>query len=303
MTKLSIIIPTFNSGATLERCLASIASQTFSDYEILIQDGGSSDNTIDLIQNWEKANAGVGVKLQQEKDKGIYDAMNKAVLRASGEWLYFLGSDDELHDPHVLERVMGSKAADSSNVIYGSVKRVGGESNSDIYDGRFTLTKLLCKRRNICHQAIFYRASFAREIGQYNTNYAILADWDYNMRCWSKTRFSFLDLTVAIYSMDGISSHGPGDSRFDADFTANISRYFNSSAPHNWVVLNRIVSASKAEMAYAMREEGNPCCLSAMTFSIVKWPFGNLNRYKVWTHMLLTRLGIFADKSRPAPLK
>ena len=302
MTKLSIIVPTFNSGATIERCLASIASQTFTDYEVIIQDGCSRDNTIDLIRNWEKANAGVSVRLQQEKDKGIYDAMNKAVLRASGEWLYFLGSDDELHDPHVLERVMGSKAAYSSNVIYGSVKTVGRELNNDIYDGRFTLTKLLCKN-NICHQAIFYRASFAREIGQYNTNYAIFADWDYNMRCWSKTRFSFLDLTVAIYSMDGISGHGRRDPRFDADFTANISRYFNLSAPHIWVVLNRIVSASKAEMAYAMREEGNPCCLSAMTFSIVKWPFGNLNRYKVWTHMLLTRLGIFADKSRPAPLK
>src|ERR1035441_7545088 len=80
--------------------------------------------------------------------------------------------------------------------------------------------------------------------------------------------------------MDGISSHGPRDSRFDADFAANISRYFNSSAPHIWVMLNRIVSASKAEMAYSMREEGNPCCLSAMTSSIVKWPFGDLNRYK-----------------------
>src|ERR1035441_6988489 len=110
MTKLSIVIPTFNSGATIEHCLTSIACQTFSDCEIIIQDGGSTDNTIDLVRDWEKANAGVDVKLRQEKDTGIYDAMNKAVLRASGEWLYFLGSDDELHDPHVLERVLRSQA-------------------------------------------------------------------------------------------------------------------------------------------------------------------------------------------------
>src|ERR1035437_5069778 len=297
MTKLSIIVPTFNSGATIERCLASIASQTFTDYEVIIQDGCSRDNTIDLIRNWEKANAGITVKLQQEKDKGIYDAMNKAVLLASGEWLYFLGSDDELHDPYVLERVMGSKAADSSNVIYGSVKRVGRESKSDIYDGRFTLTKLL-RKRNICHQAIFYRASFARESGQYNTDYVIFSDWDYNMRCRSETRFSFMDLTVAIYSMDGISSHARRDPRFDADLIANIARYFNSSAPHIWVVLNRIDSAFKADMAYILREEGNPCYLSAMTSSIVKWPFGDLNRYKVWMHMLLTRLRTALESGR-----
>ena len=73
MAKLSIIIPTFNSGATIERCLASIASQTFSDYEILIQDGGSTDNTIDLVKSFEKAKPEVNVKLQQGKDGGIYE--------------------------------------------------------------------------------------------------------------------------------------------------------------------------------------------------------------------------------------
>ena len=296
MTKLSIIVPTFNSGATIESCLASIASQTFSDYEILIQDGVSTDNTIDLIRDWERANAGVDVKLQQEKDKGVYDAMNRAVLRASGEWLYFLGSDDKLHDPEVLARVMGSKAADLGNVIYGNVKCVGRESNGAIYDGRFSLTKLLYK--NIIHQAIFYRASFARDIGEYNIDYVTAADWDYNMRCRSKTRFSFVNLTVAVYSMDGISGHGHRDSRFYADLAANISQYFDLSAPHLRIVLSRIDSALKADLAYSLRKADNPGYLSALTSSIVKWPFGDVNRYKVWLHMLLTQLGILRKDLR-----
>jgi glycosyltransferase involved in cell wall biosynthesis len=289
-TQLSIIIPVFNSATTIVRCLESIRCQCFSDYEIVIQDGGSRDNTIDLVMSFERDNPSISVKLQQQTDRGVYDAMNKAVLRASGEWLYFLGSDDELHDPRVLERVMGSKAVGPSNVMYGNVKCVGRESNGEIYDGRFTLTKLLCK--NIIHQAIFYRASFARDVGEYNIDYAVMADWDYNMRCRSKTRFSFIDLTVAIYCMDGISGHGRRDLRFEADRIANITRYFDLSAPHRWVVLNRIDSASKADMAYAQREEGNPSYLSTMTSSIVKWPFGDVNRYRVWLHMLLTQLGI-----------
>jgi hypothetical protein len=152
----------------------------------------------------------------------------------------------------------------------------------------------------MCHQAIFYRAAFAREIGQYNNNYVIFADWDYNMRCWSKTRFSFLNVIVANYSVDGFSGQGRIDPLFDAEVTANILRYFNLSGPLKWIALSRIHSAYKAETAFSLRGRGAAGYLGAMTSSILQWPFGDVNRYKVWIHMLLTRLGIIPEKRVPA---
>ena len=137
-----------------------------------------------------------------------------------------LGSDDELYDRNVLDKVLGDhKAAAECDVLYGSVKVIGSGGwvpDGTIYDGRFDLRKLL--RTNLCHQAIFYKASFARGVGAYNLKYAVLADWDFNMRCWAKGRFKHLNVIVAKYYLGGISSQP--DQQFMADMAANVTRYF-----------------------------------------------------------------------------
>ena len=230
MPKLSIIIPTFNASNSLERCLHSIIDQTFTDYEVVIQDGGSIDKTIDLISNVKKVNNGIQIKLHQERDKGVYDAMNKAIHRASGEWLYFLGSDDELYEPNVLSRVMGSQDAALGDVLYGNVKVIGNARwamDGAVYDGRFDLKKLLTT--NICHQAMFYRTAFVRTMGYYNISYVMWADWDFNMRCWSRTTFRYIDVIVANFYAGGVTSQDRRDERFVADVAANVVRYFNLS--------------------------------------------------------------------------
>lgn len=229
MPKLSIIVPTFNSGPHLQRCLESIGVQTFRDWEIILQDGGSSDDTVRIAERFRTVNPGVDLKLFTEKDKGPYDAMNKGVRRATGEWFYFLGSDDELHDETVLAAVTGSPSLRSSNALYGNVQVVGdaGWANDDsLYDGMFDLKKLL--NRNICHQAIFYRATFLRRIGEYNTRYIVCADWDFNLRCWSKTEFRYVDVTVANFHAGGLSHGGP-DQAFRQELARNVLNYFNLS--------------------------------------------------------------------------
>jgi len=157
MARLSIIIPTFNSSSHIERCLHSIRLQTFRDYEIILQDGASSDDTIRIAREFQNASPGMDIKPFSEKDNGPYDAMNKAVRRASGEWLYFLGSDDGLRDANVLSTVMRSPSLATCDVIYGNVQVVGDAAArrmAPVYDGIFDLEKLL--KKNICHQAIFY---------------------------------------------------------------------------------------------------------------------------------------------------
>ena len=204
---LSIIIPTFNSAPTIGRCLASIKNQSFSDFEIVVQDGSSTDNTLDIVREFQQANTRIDVRTERAKDHGAYDAMNRAVSRARGTWLYFLGSDDELNDENVLKNAMSPEHVDHNEVLYGNVRIIGDCSwaaHGSIYDGPFDLQKLLIK--NISHQAIFYRSGLVGRAGSFNLDYAVCADWDFNLRCWALTKFKYIDLVVAKFYAGGIST-------------------------------------------------------------------------------------------------
>jgi glycosyltransferase involved in cell wall biosynthesis len=230
MLMLSIIIPTFNSASTIERCLQSIAIQTFANYEVIVQDGSPNYHTARKIEEFQQAHKNLAIRLYHEADRGVYEAMNKAAAKAQGEWIYFLGSDDELFDDHVLASVITMPNTNGCNVLYGNVQVIGdgcGVKSGSLYDGQFSLSKLL--NRNICHQAIFYRAKFAKQIGAYNTNYPSLADWDFNLRCWAQTRFRYLGTTIAKFYIGGLSNSGSLDERFYADMAANILNYFRFS--------------------------------------------------------------------------
>src|ERR1700722_7114991 len=164
---ITMIVPSFNAEASISRCLDSIINQTFQDYETLVIDGSSSDNTLNIVQSFSAQNA--RIICNSEKDKGIYDAMNKGIEMANGEWLLFLGSDDQLYDDKVLENIAGAlRSASTGNIdmVYGNVKVIGEAvwaRDGDNYDGPFTVKKLFLK--NICHQSIFYKKSVFAKVG------------------------------------------------------------------------------------------------------------------------------------------
>src|SRR5262245_18365078 len=93
---ISVIMPSYNSAETIRATLGSLDKQQFRDFELVVMDGGSFDSTIRIVELL--ASVDERVRLFSEKDKGIYDAMNKGIQAASGTWLYFLGSDDRLYD-------------------------------------------------------------------------------------------------------------------------------------------------------------------------------------------------------------
>lgn len=197
----SIIIPTYNSSKTLERCLKSILNQTFNDFEILVIDGLSLDNTIKIANSFVDER----IKVFSEKDNGIYDAMNKGIEKANGEWLYFLGSDDTLYDADTLGDINLYLSSDLIDIIYGNVIF---KSSNKKYLGEFNLEKLLLERRNICHQAVFYNKSVFKKIGNYNLKYEVLADYDLNIRAflYENLIIKHTDRIIATYNDQGISS-------------------------------------------------------------------------------------------------
>jgi glycosyltransferase involved in cell wall biosynthesis len=197
---VSIIIPTYNAASTLEETFKSIISQTYSHYEILVIDGKSTDPTLDIVRKYDTHIK----KWISEKDQGIYDAMNKGIEMAKGDYLYFMGSDDVFYSDRVLESLFMEAGNLNYEVVYGNVIK---KSKGIVYDGEFNPLKL--KEKNICHQAIFTHRRVFDKIGKFNTRYKILADWDFNIRWFTNKNISrrFVHLTIAVYN-DISSSSG-----------------------------------------------------------------------------------------------
>jgi glycosyltransferase involved in cell wall biosynthesis len=199
MAKISIIIPTFNSGKTLHLALDSILEQSFSDYEVVIMDGVSTDNTTEIAAGYNDKR----IKIFSEKDTGIYDAMNKGIVRVTGEWIYFLGSDDKLHSREVLQLISDKASENEYDVIYGDVysPRFNGR-----YDGEFDFRKIF--KKNVCHQAIFFKKNIFKKTGLFDTRYTSQADWHHNMQWILDPRLKklYIDCVIADYADGGFSS-------------------------------------------------------------------------------------------------
>ncbi len=195
----SIVLPVYNGAATLERALSSVLGQTYEKRELIVVDGGSSDGTLDILQRYDEH-----LELWiSEPDAGVYDAMNKGLEHAKGDWLYFLGADDVMVD--VLDR-LAPRFRQPRTVYYGDVYM---ESRNRVYDGRFPWHKLRFK--NVCHQAVFYpRAVF--EHYRYSLDYAISADHELNLRVWADPRFRqrYVRELICLFAR-GSSSHDLDD--------------------------------------------------------------------------------------------
>lgn len=232
-TFFSIVIPTFNSGQTLENCLKSILNQTYTDFEVLMMDGVSTDDTLQIASSFNDDR----IRIYSEPDKGIYDAMNKGIDLAKGKWLYFLGSDDEFYDKNVLSEINKKTANSINKVIYGNVLIVGDSGwakHGDIYNGYFDKKNIIMK--NICHQSIFYYFETFKKIGNYDIKYHICADHEFNIRACAKFPFKYIDLITAKFKGGGLSSKP--DFEFLKDFE-------NIIIENHWARLSQLNVSNK----------------------------------------------------------
>jgi glycosyltransferase involved in cell wall biosynthesis len=193
--KLSVVTVVFNGINTLEETILSVLNQTYKDVEYIIIDGGSTDGTVELIEKY-KGRLGYWIS---EPDKGIYDAMNKALSVAKGDWLIFLGADDVFYNNNVVENAIKHFHLGEA-VYYGDV--VFRESGR-IYDGRFSTLKMALS--NICHQAIFYPNRYYKE-NKYDLKYKMYADHAYNISLFRKVKFIYIDLIITVFCENGFSS-------------------------------------------------------------------------------------------------
>jgi glycosyltransferase involved in cell wall biosynthesis len=203
--KISIVTPSYNQGQYIEETILSVIGQNYPNLEYIIIDGGSTDNSVEIIKKYEKHLA----YWVSEKDGGIYDAMNKGIDKATGEWIYFLGTDDVLCEG-VLNELFGDGKYKEVDFLYGDAFF---KNQKRTYDGTFNHLKLI--NANICHQAIFFRKETFSKIGKFELKYKIYADWYFNMCCFANNEIKkcYVPLIISEYNELGSSAKV-----FDTDF-------------------------------------------------------------------------------------
>jgi glycosyltransferase involved in cell wall biosynthesis len=218
VTLVSVVLVTLDAAATVRRALESVRAQAGASMELVVVDGGSRDGTLDIVRELCPQARSIS-----EPDRGIYDAMNKGISLAGGEWIYFLGADDALHSPDTLRRLEPHLNDPRLDVVYGDVIFEQGGRRS-VYDGRFGWRKLYLK--NACHQSMFYRRRVFDRVGLFDLRYRWVADHALNFRVFGDRtlRKRYVDEIVADYNADGASFTFP-----DLPFAEDRDRLFREA--------------------------------------------------------------------------
>ena len=204
--KVSFVTVNRNQAAGLAKTLDSVRAQTFRDFEHVVIDGASTDGSVDEI----RARADGLAHWVSEPDGGVYEAMNKGIRAARGEYVHFLNSGDWLADRCVLERAFGPAGPDA-DLLYGNVLRPTPEGGvrEVRYPDELTMA-CFAIRQGICHQAIFYKRELFAVLGAYDESLRIMADWDFTLRAVVAGRSCrHLPFPVAFYDAGGLSALDP----------------------------------------------------------------------------------------------
>ncbi|MBR5030205.1 MAG: glycosyltransferase [Muribaculaceae bacterium] len=200
----SIITVTYNAASVLRPTLESVKEQTFHDYEYLVIDGASSDNTLALVEAAGIENSVV----YSEPDKGLYDAMNKAIDRAKGQYLIFLNAGDAFANAHTLE-LIAETAHDGADVIYGQTQLVDNERKV-VGMRHLTAPKSLDWKSFkdgmlVCHQAFIARCELCPH---YDLNYRFSADYDWCIKVLKQCRCTAYvgDTPIISFLTDGLTT-------------------------------------------------------------------------------------------------
>lgn len=245
--KLSVITVTYNAEKTLERTLKSVQAQTYPHWEHLIVDGVSADGTVELIRKYaeEKVNAQGKLRWISEPDRGLYDAMNKAISLASGDYLCFLNAGDTFFSPDTVEKIIRSFDANKSpDILYGETAIVD-EEGAFLHMRRLKAPDRLTWKSFrqgmvVCHQAFIVKRELAEP---YDLSYRFSSDFDWCIRMMKKAAsIHNTRLTLINYLDEGMTTANRKDSlkeryRIMAKYYGHISTFFH----HIWFVIRAVL--------------------------------------------------------------
>lgn len=191
--KLTIVTPSYNQGKYIKRTIDSVLSQDIDDMEYIIVDGGSTDDTIDIIKSY-----GTQIVWKSEKDKGQTDAVNKGIRQATGDIIGWLNSDD-IYFPHALKKVMQVFNDNPDvNVVYGNAQHIAEDDSyiEDYYTEPYNYERLksICY---ICQPSVFFRKSVVDKYGYLDDTLNYCMDYEYWLRIGKGEEFYYLEEMLA----------------------------------------------------------------------------------------------------------
>ncbi len=197
--KVSVVTIVFNDIQNIEKTILSVINQTYDNIEYIVIDGGSTDGTVDVIQKYKDRIR----NWCSESDKGIYDAMNKGIARATGKWINFMNSGDYFYDNHVIENCINAIPKNKDHkIVYGNF--IWENENIE----NFVIAKNSIKMHYTmpsCHQSFLIDTQLHKK-NPYDTDYKIAADFDFLCRMKSEgIRFLKIPVTIAVYQGGGLS--------------------------------------------------------------------------------------------------
>lgn len=199
--KISVITVCYNAETVIEKTIQSVVEQNYANIEYLIIDGKSEDSTMNIISQY----AGVyNIKCLSEKDNGIYDAMNKGIRIATGEYIQFLNAGDRFADNYVIEKVVEQIEQNPTDILYGDIiyQYPDGNTNVRTY-GQFCSSSLYYLLGDcINHQAIFARCE-CFEDNLFDLSYKICADRVWMLKAKQNgKKFRAINQVICYYSLD-----------------------------------------------------------------------------------------------------
>jgi glycosyltransferase involved in cell wall biosynthesis len=200
MPLVTVVTAVYNGQPYVKGCLESVLRQDYPNIEHIVLDGGSSDGTVGVLQQYDDLIA----LWRCESDKGVYDAWNKALLEARGEWICFLGVDDEFL-PGAVRAYMDLAAINpQAEYLSSRVKWVHSSGFQEIIGGPWSWQKF-SKWMCIAHVGSMHRRSLLDRLGIYDTSYRIVADYEFLLRAREQLRAEYMPVTTVMMRGGGLS--------------------------------------------------------------------------------------------------
>jgi len=198
--KLSIITVCYNQPDIAQTC-DSIINQSFQDFEWIVIDGGSTDETLEILKKYQQR-----IKiLVSETDDGIYDAMNKGIKLAQGEWLNFMNGGDEFVDNLALEKIFSSEYMED-DIIFGYMQLEKQEKSTIVHQYPEQIDKKYLLNNCINHQASFIKRELFKNYGLYDLEYKYNSEWEKWMCFLSNgCKFKLVPEIISVFKADGVS--------------------------------------------------------------------------------------------------
>lgn len=200
--KLSIITINFNNAEGLRRTIGSVRAQTFRDFEHIVIDGASTDCSVDVIKQYAD---GLSYWVS-EKDNGIYNAMNKGILAAKGEYTLFLNSGDYLYADDVLEKVFENQF--DEDIVSCGCLDYWNKKKQILHLPPKKISLYSLYKSSLSHPSTFIKRKLFESIGFYHEEYKIISDWCFFVEAliFNNCSFTYMDIVLVFFPCDGISS-------------------------------------------------------------------------------------------------